>query len=87
MLSGKPRTDGAGPEAIGNVVFCSGWDEISVVLWALVKGKGQLYRMPKSNQAFNHARQTEWMWIPEVETEHYLLDVHSGHVRVGTACI
>ena len=78
VLSRKPHMDCAGRQDMGNVVFCSGWDEMSVVLWALVKGKWQRYRLPKSSQAFNHAWQTEWMRIREVETEHYLLDIHGG---------
>ncbi len=78
VLSRKPHMDCAGRQDMGNVVFCSGWDEMSVVLWALVKGKWQRYRLPKSSHAFNHAWQTEWMRIREVETEHYLLDIHGG---------
>ena len=75
-LSRKPHMDCAGREDMGNVVFCTGWDESSVLLWALVKGKWQKYRLPKASHAFNHAWQTEWMRIREVETEHFLMDIH-----------
>ena len=74
-LSGKPHMDVAAREDMGNVLFATGWDEASVLLWALVKGQWQRYRLPKASQAFSHAWQTEWMRIREVETEHYLMDI------------
>jgi hypothetical protein len=75
-LSNKPHMDCAGRENMGNVIFCTGWDESSALLRALVKGKWQLYRLPKASHAFQHAWQTEWMRIREVETEHFLMDIH-----------
>ena len=75
-ISSKPHMDCAGRENMGNVVFCTGWDEASVLFWALVKGKWQLYRLPKASHAFQHAWQTEWMRIREVETEHFMMDIH-----------
>ena len=74
-LSNKPHMDVAARQDMGSVMFASGWDEASVLLWALVKGKWQRYRLPKASHAFSHAYQTEWMRIREVETEHYLLDI------------
>lgn len=74
-LSGKPHMDCAGRANMGNVIFCTGWDESSVLLWALVNGDWQRYRLPKASHAFEHAWQTEWMRIREVETEHYLMDI------------
>jgi len=75
-LSGKPHMDCAARGDMGQVLFCTGWDEASVLLWALVKGNWQRYRLPKASHAFQHAWQTEWMRIREVETEHYLMDIH-----------
>lgn len=75
-LSRKPHMDCAGREDMGNVVFCTGWDESSVLLWALVKGQWKRYRLPKASHVYNHAWQTEWMRIREVETEHFLMDIH-----------
>ncbi|MBC7928835.1 MAG: hypothetical protein H7039_24590, partial [Bryobacteraceae bacterium] len=75
-LSDKPHMDCAGRENLGNVIFCTGWDESSVLFWALVKGTWQRYRLPKASHAFQHAWQTEWMRIREVETEHFLMDIH-----------
>jgi hypothetical protein len=75
-LSGKPHMECAGRDNMGNVIFCTGWDESSVLLWALVKGKWQRSRLPKASHAFQHAWQTEWMRIREVETEHFLMDIH-----------
>lgn len=74
-LSGKPHMDVAARQDMGNVLFATGWDESSVLFWALVKGKWQRYRLPKASHAFAHAWQTEWMRVREVETEHYLMDI------------
>lgn len=75
-LSRKPHMDVAARENMGNVMFATGWDESSVLLWALIDGKWKRYRLPKASHAFQHAWQTEWMRIREVETEHYLMDIH-----------
>ena len=74
-LSGKPHMECAGRENMGNVIFCTGWDESSVLLSALVDGQWQRYRLPKATHAMSHAWQTEWMRIREVETEHFLMDI------------
>jgi len=74
-LSGKPHMDVAAREDMGNVLFATGWDEASVLFWALVKGEWQRYRLPKATHAMSQAWQTEWMRIREVETEHYLMDI------------
>jgi hypothetical protein len=68
--------DCAGRNDMGNVVFATGWDEASVLFWALIKGAWKRYRLPKASHAFEHAWQTEWMRIREVETEHFLMDIH-----------
>lgn len=74
-LSAKPHMDVAGRMDMGGVVFTQGWDESSVLFSALVSGKWQRYRLPKGSHAFEHAWQTEWMRIREVETEHFLMDI------------
>ncbi len=74
-LSGKPHMDVAARQDMGSVLFATGWDEASVLFWALVDGKWQRYRLPKATHAMSHAWQTEWMRIREVETEHYLMDI------------
>ncbi len=74
-LSGKPHMDVAARQDLGSVLFASGWDEASVLFWALVNGKWQQYRLPKATHAMSQAWQTEWMRIREVETEHYLMDI------------
>jgi hypothetical protein len=61
---------------MGNVIFCTGWDESSTLFWALVEGKWQKRRLPRPSQAFMQAWQTEWMRIREVVTEHFLMDMH-----------
>ena len=74
-LSNKPHMDCAGRQNMGNVIFCTGWDESSALFSACVKGEWQRYRLPKGSHAFDHAWQTEWMRIREVETEHFLMDI------------
>jgi len=76
VLSRKPHMDCAARMDMGETLFCTGWDESSVLLWALVKGRWQRYRLPKASHAMQHAWQTEWMRIREVETEHFLMDIH-----------
>lgn len=75
-ISKKPHMECMGRENMGNVIFCTGWDESSVLFWALVKGKWLKYRLPKGGHVHNQAWQTEWMRIREVETEHFLMDIH-----------
>jgi hypothetical protein len=75
-ISRKPHVECAGRNNMGRVIFCTGWDESSVLFWALVKGKWQKYRLPFASHAFMHAWQTEWMRIREIETERFMMDIH-----------
>jgi hypothetical protein len=75
-LSRKPHMDCAARNNMGSVLFCTGWDESSVLFWALIKGKWQRYRLPKASHTFDHAWQTEWTRIREVETERFMMDIH-----------
>jgi hypothetical protein len=75
-ISRKPHMDCAARGNLGQVLFCTGWDESSALLWALVRGRWQRYRLPKSSHTFDHAWQTEWTRIREVETERFLVDLH-----------
>jgi hypothetical protein len=77
-LSGKPHMDIAGRQNMGSVLFATGWDESSVLFWTMIQGKWERRRLPKSSHAMEHAWQTEWMRIREVETEHYLMDIQGG---------
>ncbi len=43
-LSGKPHMDVAARQDMGGVLFATGWDEASVLFWALVDGVWQRYR-------------------------------------------
>lgn len=74
-LSGKPHMDVTARQNMDAVMFATGWDESSVLFWALVKGNWQRYRLPKGSHAFEQAWQTEWMRIREVETEHFMVDI------------
>jgi hypothetical protein len=68
--------DCAARNDMGQVLYSTGWDESSVLFWALVKGQWKRYRLPKASHTFDHAWQTEWTRIREVETERFLVDVH-----------
>jgi hypothetical protein len=74
-LSRKPHMDCAARNDMGQVIFCTGWDESSVLFWARFGGQWRRYRLPKASHAMEHAWQTEWMRIREVETEHFLVDI------------
>jgi len=74
-ISDKPHMDVAARQNMGNVMFANGWDEKSVLLSALVKGKWQRYRLPKASHSFEQGWQTEWMRIREIETEHFMMDI------------
>lgn len=75
-ISRKPHMDCAARNDMGGVLFATGWDDMSVLFWALVKGKWQRRRLPKASHTFDHAWQTEWTRIREVETERFLMDAH-----------
>lgn len=75
-ISRKPHMDCAARNDMGQVLYATGWDESSVLFWALVKGQWKRYRLPKASHTFDHAWQTEWTRIREVETERFLVDMH-----------
>jgi hypothetical protein len=75
-LSRKPHMECAARNNLGQVLFATGWDESSVLFWALVRGQWKRYRLPKASHTFDHAWQTEWTRIREVETERFLMDIH-----------
>jgi hypothetical protein len=73
-VSGKqnPRTG----QAFGNTLYATGWTKSSVILRVLHDGTWKRYLLPKASHAFDHAWNTEWMRIREVQTERYLMNVH-----------
>ncbi len=75
-LSRKPHMECAARANLGQVLFATGWDESSALLWALIRGQWKRYRLPKASHSFDHAWQTEWTRIREVETERFLMDLH-----------
>lgn len=75
-LSRKPHMECAARNNMGQVLFATGWDECSVLFWALIRGRWKRYRLPKASHTFDHAWQTEWTRIREVETERFLMDMH-----------
>ncbi len=66
--------DVAGRGNMGEVILATGWDRASGILRACVKGRWQTYRLPKASICWEHAWQTEWPRIREIETERYMMD-------------
>lgn len=60
----------------GHGIWAIGWDKASVKMkfWSPKSGTWQTYRMPKGSQAWEHAWNTEWMRIREVQTERFMMD-------------
>ncbi len=67
-----------GRKRLGATIYATGWDRRSAILMALVgddKGRSwQRYRLPKGTVNLEHAWQTEWPRIREIEHERYLMD-------------
>ncbi len=67
-----------GRKRLGATIYATGWDRRSAILMALVgndKGRSwQRYRLPKGTVNLEHAWQTEWPRIRELEHERYLMD-------------
>jgi hypothetical protein len=61
----------------GNPIFATGWDTKSVILKCYNDRSRQWkrYRLPKGSHSFDHAWNTEWMRIREVQTERFIMDV------------
>lgn len=68
----------------GNSLFATGWDKSSVILKFLKNGIWKTYRLPKASYAYDHAWNTEWMRIREVNTERYLMDAHGIFYEIPT---
>lgn len=73
-VSGKQNPSSG--KAFGNTLYATGWTKSSVVLRVLQDGHWKRYLLPKSSHSWDHAWNTEWMRIREVQTERYLMDVH-----------
>ncbi len=63
-----------GRQNFGSNIFATGWDKASAILKVFSKGKWSTYCLPKASQCFEHAWQTEWPRIREVEHERFLMD-------------
>ncbi|MBN3583449.1 hypothetical protein JYB64_13705 [Algoriphagus aestuarii] len=77
-VGGKNSSNFAGKSIYGNPIFAIGWDNKSVILKNFNdrSGKWTRYRLPRGSHSFDHAWNTEWMRIREVQTERFLMDAH-----------
>jgi hypothetical protein len=66
----------SGPSYGGDTIFATGWNNSSVILRALVKGKWQRYLLPEGSHSWDHAWNTEWLRIRHAVTERLLMDAH-----------
>jgi len=76
ILEKKPFMEVASRSGFGNVIFATGWDELSAILKVCIRRKWLTYRLPKASHTFDQYWQTEWTRIREVQTERYLMDCH-----------
>lgn len=76
-VGGKNSAVYAGYSIYGNPIFATGWDTKSVILKCYNDRSKQWkrYRLPKGSHSFDHAWNTEWMRIREVQTERFIMDV------------
>ncbi|MCF7567047.1 hypothetical protein L3X37_01540 [Sabulilitoribacter arenilitoris] len=92
-VGGKNSETHKGQSIYGDPIFATGWDKKSVILKCFNDRtkEWKRYRLPKGSHSFDHAWNTEWMRIREVQTERFIMDVHgifyelpmmtySGHV-------
>lgn len=74
ILERKPFNEVHGRLNFGGNIFATGWDKASAILKVFNQGQWKTYRLPKASQCFEHAWQTEWPRIREVEHERFLMD-------------
>ncbi len=77
-VGGKNSASYKGESIYGNPIFATGWDKKSVILKCYNDRSQQWkrYRLPKGSHSFDHAWNTEWMRIREVQTERFIMDAH-----------
>ncbi len=76
-VGGKNSGNFKGKSIYGNPIFATGWDKKSVILKCYNdrSNEWKRYRLPKGSHSFDHAWNTEWMRIREVQTERFIMDV------------
>jgi len=77
-IGGKNSMLFKGNSIYGNPIFAIGWDKKSVILKCYNdrSKEWKRYRLPKGSHSFDHAWNTEWMRIREVQTERFIMDAH-----------
>lgn len=75
ILEKKPFMEVQSRRGFGDVIFATGWDELSAILKVRTGGEWLTYRLPKGTQAMDQYWCTEWTRIREVESERYLMDL------------
>lgn len=63
-----------GRRNMGGILLATGQDTASAILKVRTHGAWSTYRLPFASHCWNHAWQTEWPRIREVESERYLMD-------------
>ncbi len=78
ILEKSPFVEAAGRGKFAPTMFATGWDKASVILkmYLVETGEWKRYRLPKASHCFEHAWQTEWPRIREIEHERFLMDIH-----------
>jgi hypothetical protein len=80
-----PFVEVTGRGEFSDACFATGWDRASAVLMMYLKRdrKWRRYRLPKASHCYEHAWQTEWPRIREVEHERFLLDLHGMYYELS----
>ena len=73
-----PFVEVTGRGKFSDACFATGWDHASTILMVYLSRdkKWRRYRLPKASHCYEHAWQTEWPRIREIEHERFLLDLH-----------
>jgi len=78
IIDRNPHVEAHGRGRFGGSIFATGWDPASALMHVYTPGNDTWtrYRLPKASHCFDHAWQTEWPRVREVEHERFLMDHH-----------
>lgn len=78
VLERVPFVEVNGRGVFADTIFATGWDRASALLKVFTARdqSWKRYRLPKASHCYEHAWQTEWPRIREIEHERFLLDIH-----------
>jgi len=80
-----PYVEVTGRGEFSDACFATGWDRSSAILMMYLKRDRtwRKFRLPKASHCYEHAWQTEWPRIREIEHERFLLDLHGMYYELS----